>query len=126
MGWRAGTPKWGRRGWEPWNWVNSADPGDWEINHVLKRLKKKKTGSLLVRFPFSFRARRKDLLVEMGGHGMSSGCVLLSGAQFPVHPPCLPKCPNPKGLEGYKILRDDLFFFFFNLYFLEIILEKFS
>lgn len=50
-------------GWEPWNWINSADPGDWEINHVLKRLKKKKkkTSSFLVRFPFSFGERREGL-----------------------------------------------------------------
>ena len=38
VGWREGTPKGGNLGWEPWNWINSADPGDWEINHVLKRL----------------------------------------------------------------------------------------
>lgn len=36
-------------GWEQRNWINSADPGNWKINHVFK-----KTGSFLVHFPFSF------------------------------------------------------------------------
>lgn len=54
VGWREG----GEIEWEPRDWINSVDPGDWEINHVLKRLSFKKTGSFLVRFPFSFGERR--------------------------------------------------------------------
>lgn len=52
------------------DWINSVDPGDWEINHVLKRLSFKKTGSFLVRFPFSFGERRGGLRMgdEAGGH----------------------------------------------------------
>ena len=43
------------------------DLGDWEINHVFKRLVFfLKTGSFLVHFPFSF-GKRKGLLIEGGG-----------------------------------------------------------
>lgn len=98
-------------GWEQRNWINSADPGDWEINHVFK-----KTGSFLVHFPFSFGERREGLLMGGAGVGMSLGCsTLSSGAQFPEAegffscpaPPCLPKCLNPKGLEGHQTLQGD-------------------
>lgn len=57
-------------GWEPRNWVNSVDLGDWEINHVFKRLFFffLKTRLFLVRFPFSF-GKRKGLLIDGGGGG---------------------------------------------------------
>lgn len=51
----------GKLGREPQNWIHSVDPGDWEINHVLKRLSFKKTGSLLVRFLFSFGERGRPV-----------------------------------------------------------------
>lgn len=55
-------------GWEQRNWINSADPGDWEINHVFK-----KTGPFLVHFPFSFGEQREGLLMEGAGGGHELG-----------------------------------------------------
>lgn len=101
VGWRQGTPKW-REIWGGSSGTNSADPGDWEINHVFK-----KTGSFLVHFPFSFGEQREGLLLGGAGgrHELEGAPPLAMGltqfpeaeGSFPVCSPFPAQMPKPQG-----------------------------
>lgn len=70
-------------GWEPWNWFNSVDPGDWEINHVFKRLFFLKDRLISGPLPiFLWKEGRPAYWGEEVGTSLG-GSMLRSGAQFP-------------------------------------------